>query len=65
MNIILAFAPSISGTCRMKIQAFGRNVLSQGLTKDKPPFISYPGMNKDTQKGLSELRKDYDEQHQG
>ena len=65
MDISLNFAPSISETYRQRLRAFAENILAQGLTENKPPYISYPGMNEDTRKALCDLRRDYYEQHQG
>ena len=63
MDICFVCYVPISRIYRQRIEASAEHILAQGLTENKPPFVSYSGMNKDTQKALLDLRQAYDEQH--
>ena len=65
MDISFICSDPISETYRQRIQTSAEQILAQGLTENKPPYVSYLGMNKDTRKSLRDLRRDYDEQHRG
>ena len=60
MEIFLCFAGSILEVYREKLRTFMNNILTQGITQNRPPYIEFPGMNHGKFEELRKLRSEYE-----
>ena len=63
MNIQIEFADSVSEAYRKKLQTFSDSILAEGITENRPPYIHFTGMNKETFKGIEKLQDAYDDNY--
>ena len=59
MDIELSFVDSISEAYKQKLQTFVDNVLAQGLNENRPPDITFPGINEASYNDIQKLLDDY------
>ena len=59
MIIYFRFADPISEAYRKKLQTFSDSILAQGITENRPPIISFSGMNEETLPGIKKLQVAY------
>ena len=57
----LKFADPISEAYREKLQSFIDNILAQGITENRPPYIHFPGMNLQTFDEIYKLGHAFDD----
>ena len=63
MGIYLLFADSISESYSEKLQTFTNNIYAQGITKNRPPGIKFPGRNEETYREFLELQRAYSDRY--
>ena len=62
MDISLSFVYSTSEAYKEKLQKFMNDLVAEGRTANRPPDISFPGINDVSYREIQNLMNDYDDQ---
>ena len=63
MRLFLGFADSISEAYRKKLQTFSDNFLAKGINENRPPALSFAGMDQENFYRIEKLWQAYDDRY--